>query len=508
MKGREAAKEKKYLLATIGAVAVLALVLVSIIYSIKPDYISSESAGAAEGVTEYSYLLSSNGPALALDSFSKELSSESRQGLELTVYESNLALVKEVRELELEEGLNLVEYRNVSGMVNPASVLFKDLRDSSTFVVEQNYEYDIASTAKLLEKYLGQQITVAAKEGESYTGTLLSYSDGIMLGTTQGIEVIRETERLSFPALPSGLQVKPSLVWKLYSASSGKRLTQTSYLTNGLNWNADYIAQVNENDSELDLSGWVTIQNHSGVTYPEADLTLMAGEIHTVSTNYAKASRGLYEEELAYAPAAMDRFGGGFSEESFFEYHAYKLGMPATLKESETKQISLMSAENIPVKKEYVYDSYNSEDVRTMLEFTNSQGIGLGAALPKGVLRVYKEDSGKQLQFIGEDYVDHTPKDEDIRVYIGDAFDILVERDMTSSEQPRKNCYKQSYSIEVTNRKESQVEVTVVEHLPRNAKILAASHDYEKKDAYTLEFRVPVKANESTTITYTEEHCW
>ncbi|MEW6295091.1 MAG: DUF4139 domain-containing protein [Candidatus Diapherotrites archaeon] len=466
-------------------------------------------------VKDYSYKVSSQKPAAALASFAGEETSSQKIGTELTIYNQNLGLVKEVRELFLKKGVNLVNYQDVASKIDSTSVLFSDLSYPSTMVLEQNYKYDLVSKEKLLEKYLDKEIEIEVndKDGtKKYSGTLLSYKDGIIIQTKDGVISLGSADKISFPILPEGLITKPTLVWSLYSENEGNRNVQTTYLSNGFNWRADYIAKVNNDDTAMDFKGWVTATNESGSSYPNAKLKLVAGDIRRVTAQPSVAYETLYKT-LGAAPSAEQ-----FIEEALFEYHLYTLDRTTDLMNNESKQISLLASENVPVKKEFIFDaskssywyygSSNTTKVEVKLAFKNSTESALGVPLPKGIVRVYKEDSQGQLQFLGEDEIDHTPKDEERRVFVGYAFDITGERKQVSSEQVAK-CYdRQAYEITLKNHKDSEVEVIVPEHMQSyyNWNITQNSDDFIKKDSRTIEFTVKVPANGEKKITYTVEY--
>ncbi|WP_231582916.1 DUF4139 domain-containing protein [Methanosarcina sp. MTP4] len=325
--------------------------------------------------------------------------------LEITIYEQDFALVKERREFELESGVNLVEYGNVAAMIDPASVMVEDPENRDTAVIEQNYEYDLVSSFSLLEKYLEKEITVTAGDGESYSGKLLNYEgNGVILeGKDGNVLMLQEVLKVEVPDA-SGLSTKPTLVWQLYSPVSGKRELLTSYLTGGISWNADYALISNADDTRADIRGWVSIDNRAGIDFEDAGLKLVSGEINRVST-----PQPVYEavEDEAVAEEAL--VGSPFTEEGFFEYHLYTLEKTATLKNNQEKQISLFTADSVPIKKELIYDSFSGDRVRVFLTLDNSKENGLGMPLPAGVFRTYKTDSAGDLQFLGEDRIEHTP---------------------------------------------------------------------------------------------------
>jgi len=443
-------------------------------------------------------------PQIIAEADAQQISSEGA-GVEVTVYNQNLGLVKDRREMDLSSGLNIVEFQDVASQIDPTSVHFKSITAPDRCIVEeQNYEYDLVSGHKLIEKYLGEDITVEVGN-KTYQGKLLSSSGGLILDMgDKGIITLGSYDNIQFPKLPQGLRIKPTLVWHLQNEVSGSHDVEVSYLTDGINWNANYIAVIDNNDKNTDLNGWVTINNNCGATFPDATLKLVAGDIHRVTP---EARGGMYMEDIAYAAKAAPQF----EEESFFEYHLYSLQRKTDLKDKETKQISLFTSSGVPVTKEYVYDAssywwYSSSQskVNVMIKLTNSEENGLGLPMPKGLVRVYKADSSGQLQFIGEDSIDHTPKDEIIRLYIGDAFDIAPERNVMESKQISDDTWRQEVKIELANHKDEDIVVTVKERLYCDWEITKTTHDYEKKDAWNVEFKVPVPADGEAVLEFTQ----
>jgi hypothetical protein len=424
--------------------------------------------------------------------------------ISLTIYNQDLALVKDMRELSFELGRNEIKFIDVAEKIDPTSVHFQVLNLSDkVYLLEQNYQYDLVSSNKILEKYLDKKIQIITKDGKLYEGSLLSFSsDGFTLMEKEGsIRILNRAEvvDLSFPSLPEGLITRPTLVWLLESKIKGKHEAEVSYLTTGINWHAEYVAVVDKEDKNLELSGWVSIDNRSGATYPEAKLKLIAGEVHRV---VERPVMPLYKAEV-------EALGMGapptFEEKPFFEYHLYTLQFPSTVRDNEVKQISLFPSSWVKVKKTYTYDGAREpKKVKVNLEFTNSPAEGLGIPLPKGKIRVYKEDVDKSLEFVGEDLIEHTPKDEKVRVYVGDAFDIVGERNRTQFKKISDNVTEETYEIKLRNHKEEKVEVTVIEHLYAytNWEILESNFKYEKKDANTIEFKIPLEKDQEQFVNY------
>ncbi len=447
------------------------------------------------------------------------------EGVDLTVYNQNLALVKDRRTLQLEEGINEVAFRDVASQIDPTSVLFRSLTDvTGTVVLEQNYEYDIVGSQKLLEKYIDQDIELVTEDGSAYTGTLLSGAQDIILQAGDGtvtIVKLGQVREFTFPELPEGLITKPTLLWQVEAAEEGTHNVEVTYMTGGINWQADYVLLLDSADEEIDLDGWVTLNNSSGATYRDARLKLIAGDIHRARDEFAYA-------EGAVLAAPMPAREPEVEEREFFEYHLYEVQRPVTVKDRQTKQIEFATASDVSVDKFFVYDasqypypvyqpitepSYGdtgNRKVMVMLEFENSEQAGLGIPLPKGKVRVYKEDIDGSTQFIGEDRIDHTPRDETVRLYLGDAFDIVGERVRTDFRKPGSRSIEESYEISIRNHKDEDVEVRVVEHMFRwtEWEITKETMEHVKTDAQTVEYHLEVPADGEVTFEYTVFYRW
>jgi hypothetical protein len=427
------------------------------------------------------------------------------RNISLTIYNQDLALVKDTRDLSFVSGRNEIKFSEVAEKIDPTSVHFQVLSaPEKIYLLEQNYQYDLVSSDKILEKYLDKNIQILTKDGKFYEGVLLSYApDNLTLREKENsIRIVNRAQviDLSFPKLPEGLITRPTLVWLLDSKIQGKQKTEVSYLTNGINWHAEYVAVADKDDKNLELSGWVSIDNRSGTTYPDAKLKLIAGEVHLVQeVQPPPMYKGVLALERATAAPPT------FEEKPFFEYHLYTLQFPSTVKDNEIKQISLFPNSTVKVNKIYVYDGAREpKKVKVNLEFKNSKEEGLGIPLPKGKIRVYKVDVDKSMEFVGEDQINHTPKDEKVRVYVGDAFDIVGERTRINFQKISDNVMEETYQIKLRNHEDEKVEVTVVEHLYpyTNWEILENNFKYEKKDASTIEFKIPLEKNQEQIVNY------
>jgi len=435
-----------------------------------------------------------------------------RTSVAVTVYNQNLALVRETRSLPLDKtGVATLRFMDVPSKINPRTVHVQALSAAGPAVLEQNYEYDLISPEKLMEKYVGREVEVVEQADDLTTravkATLLSTNGGPVYRIGDRI-VIGQGGKVTLPDLPDDLVARPTLVWTLDVPKAGASPAEVSYLTDGMNWSADYVAVVDADDKKAGLSGWVTIDNHSGATFKDATLKLVAGDVRRVAPDR------LMEYEASAKVMRMAAGAPQFQEESFFEYHLYTLDRPTTVKDNQTKQLSLFSAGSVPVTKKLLLTGNTgwfrsalgtglpSEKVAVVLEIINAQSAGLGIPLPKGTVRVYKKDKSGAEQFVGEDAIDHTPKDETIRLHVGDAFDIVAERAQTDFKavSPRQN--ESAWTISLRNRKDEDIVVTVREPMGGDWTLLSSSIPGKKIDQQTLEFMVPVPKGKETKLTY------
>jgi hypothetical protein len=433
-------------------------------------------------------------------------------GVSLTVYNQNFAVVKERRLMQLAQGTSEVRFPDVAATILPESVQFTSLRPTGAKVLEQNYEFDLVSAEKLLDKYIDKKIRIVGRDGSLIEGTLLAADSGqLMLSGPGGVQLIprqNNVKDIQFSSLPEGLLLRPTLVWKVRSEKPGEHLVKIAYGATGINWRVDYRAVASADEKTMGVAGWVTINNQTGTTFQDAGLKLMAGDVHLVEQEQV---RERVTELAVYARVAAAR--PAFEEKSFAEYHLYTLGRRTTLANAQTKQIELLQVEKIPVTKVYLYQPGFGNRVATILEFKNAKATapGLGIPLPKGPFRVYQRDSDGQAEFVGRDEIDHTPKDELVRIRIGYAFDLAAERTQTANRrQAGVNWNGQDWRILLRNHKDQPVTIVVEEPLNGNLnwRILKSSHEYKKKDFRTLEYKVEVPANGQTIITYTVEYTW
>jgi hypothetical protein len=442
---------------------------------------------------------------------------DQRQQVMITVYNQDFGLVREVREVDLGRGPGEIEFRDVAGQIEPYTVSVRALDGRRLRVLEQNYRYDLLSPEQLLRKYVGRTITIYRWNSvkgveEPVQAEVLSVNQAPILRIGNEI-TYGVSGRMAFPEIPENLIAEPTLVW-LLDAVEGKRTIEVSYLTKGMTWQADYVMVVNDADTRADLTGWVTLDNRSGASYQNAQLKLVAGDVQRVRDDLA---RELGRVQAMRAVAEMDQ---QMTEEGLFEYHLYTLQRPTGVLNNEQKQVTLLEASGIALQKRLVLagdpyryrtqlgDVASSEKVSVFLEFTNSEASQLGMPLPKGIVRVYKADRAGAQQFIGEDRIDHTPRDETLRIKMGEAFDVVADR-RQMEWRVTGSCESQSlWAIELRNRKDERVEVDVLEPIGGDWTILESSHAWERVDARTFRFRVPVAAGDTTNISYRARVKW
>ncbi len=431
----------------------------------------------------------------------------SAQDISLTVYNQNRALVRDIRSLDLASGTGIVSITDVAAAMDPTSVHFKSATAPDKLaVLEQNYEYDLVGSQKILEKYVDHDIRLVTDKGEIMSGKLLSASgeDVVIQDEKGGIRIVKgkSIQNFDFPKLPEGLITRPTLVWQVDNAGPKKQDVELSYLTGGVNWHAEYVAVTDAQDKQLDVSGWVSIENHSGTAYRNAKLKLVAGDVNVVQE---RAAGGFMEDRAVLKAAAAPQF----EEKSFFEYHLYTLQRRTTVKNNETKQVALFPPSRTAAQKLFLYDGASYGDkVRVQIEFKNGKKEGLGMPLPKGKVRVYKQDTDGSLEFIGEDAIDHTPADEKVRLYLGNAFDLTGERVQKATRKVSNRSREEDYEIKLRNHKKEAVEIVVSERFWGDWNLTKQSAPSVKKDSRTAEFKIPVQPNSEAVIQYTVLLSW
>lgn len=451
--------------------------------------------------------------AMAADSAVFKSTADDQTAVEVTVYNSNMALIKDIRKVQLPAGQGELRFMDVASSIMPVTVHVKSVNQPEGFtVLEQNYEYDLMSPAKLLDKFVGKKIKLIEwKEyqdrKDTVEATLLSTNNGniyqigneIYLGHP-GIHVL--------PEIPENLIAKPTLMWLYDSQAREPHTLEVSYLTNNMNWAADYVLVLNKDDTAADLSGWVTLDNQSGAAYRNAKLKLIAGQVHRARPPQ------LYAPEADYSEMRLSKAQAQFVEQGFFEYHIYDLQRPTTIKENQTKQIDLLEATGAKTEKEMLVYGIQTfwtrqymqeipkQPVKVFVKFKNSQENHLGMPIPAGVVRVYKQDSGGKLQFIGEDRVDHTPKDEEVKLEIGEAFDVVAERKQTDYREITSHVAEVEWEVTLRNHKQEDVTVGIIEPLWGHWEVVSESHPHTKVDAFTIRFDVKVPKDGETKVVY------
>jgi len=437
---------------------------------------------------------------------------DDQTSVEVTVYNSNLGLVKDVRKITLPQGEGELRFMDVASYIMPVTVHATSLNAPDKFsVLEQNYEYDLMDANKLLDKYVGKNIKIVdwnefQDRKEIVEAELLSNNNGQIYKINNEIYLGHPGYKV-LPEIPENLIAKPTLTWLYDNSSKASQDIEVSYLTSNISWKADYVFLINQDDTMADLSGWVSLDNRSGTTYKDAKLKLVAGEVHRAEQNvYSDVSL-----EAGYAPRSKAQ---QFQEKAFFEYHIYDLQRPTTIKNNQTKQVSLLEAKNVKTEKEFLvygirtwYTRQYMEDlpkqpVNVYIKFKNEKQNNLGMPLPAGVMRLYKEDDANSLQFIGEDNIDHTPKDEEIKLKVGEAFDIVCERKQTDFKQITTRLYETEWEVTLRNHKEEAVTVGIIEPLYGNWKVISNSHPYDKVDAFTIRFNVKVPKDGEVKVKY------
>ena len=437
---------------------------------------------------------------------------------EITVYNQGFGLVKEARTLDLKKGRQTVGIEDVAAQIDPSSVSIRSLlAPDALTVLEQNYQYDLIGPTSILAKAVGERIRVVGPK-ETVEGVLISSpgqtGGGLVLRTDDGRIVLNPEGQITLAKVPEGLITRPTLLWDLLSDRDGTQNVELSYITGGLSWTADYVLTL-DGVGKAALQGWVTMNNQSGTTYRDAKLKLLAGDVNRATNNFDRQD-GLKSVMRAAAKES-------FNEESLFEYHLYTLGRPATIANKETKQLGLLTGDDVPVRKRLIVDAtrqygryYPQEGAigtgdiapQVRIEFINDAKSGLGMPLPAGRFRLYQRDASGSTQLLGEDRIGHTPKDEKLSLVVGRSFDVRATRLRTDFTKIGDNAARESFSIELRNRKETPETVEVIERAWGTWKVTAKSDDYVKEDANTIRFSIPLKAGEVRKVTYTVETRW
>ncbi|MGH9774864.1 MAG: DUF4139 domain-containing protein [Candidatus Acidiferrales bacterium] len=444
-----------------------------------------------------------------------------QKDLAVTVYNSNLALVRDVRQVTLPEGTFALRFEDVAASINPATVHFRSLTEPAKLnVLEQDYEYDLLDPGKLLQKYVGKEVTLVREVKESGStkweetkAVLLADNNGPVWKIGNEIVTGYDANSYRFPELPENLYSRPTLLWTLDNQGPREQKVEASYLTSNVNWSADYVLTVGRDEKAADLDGWVTLVNNSGTAYKNAKLQLVAGEVHR-----AEGQRQRYEMEMNAAKAAPPP---AFAQENLGEYHLYTLDRRTSIEDKESKQISLLNGSNIPIAKSLLVEAEESyyrlqqsignpipQTVKVYYQFKNDEKSGLGMLLPAGTVRVYQADAHGNTQFMGEDAITHTPKDELLHLYVGNAFDVVAERKETDYRRIASNVFEEEFAITIRNHKDAATSVEVREPIGGDWEVLSSDYKWTKLDASTISFQIPVEKDGAATLTYRVRVHW
>jgi hypothetical protein len=453
----------------------------------------------------------------AADTAERITTNADRQALNLTVYNGGIALVHDTRRLELHGGLEHIAWRDVGAQIQPVTALLESkTKPGSVRVVEQNFDYDVLQPSAILDKYVGREVTVVHDKAlpgqpQQERAKLLSTYNGIVLQYANRIETSVDG-RIVFPALPSDLRDQPTLVLDLAEAGAGTQDLDLSYITGGLTWRADYVGVVNSAEDRLNLNGLITLSNQSGTSFNDARLQLVAGNVNIVNPPSENQMRIMARPQSGAFQGPQQ-----IQEQSYFEYHLYTLSHPTSVLNKQTKQVSLLSAHDIPLRKtlemrggpDYYRNAANGDlgqhvKLGVYLTFTNKGG-DLGIPLPGGIVRLYKNDEQGTSQFLGSDNIDHTPRNEDVRLHVGDSFDVTANRKQTNFHIAGPYRYDSSYEFTISNAKTVPQDVLVVEPIPAEWTILSESSPHEKSSSNTATWHIRVPADGKTTLTFTVE---
>lgn len=477
-------------------------------------------AATAVATTALVWVLSSSTPPHAVDPASNNSTPVARDRdqteVALTVYNDNLALVRDVRAVRLPSGTLTLRFEDVAAALNPAAVHVRSLTAPAQLdIIEQNYEFDLLEPQKLLQKYVGREVTLVRRETENgasrereVKATLLALNNGPIWRIGNDIVTGLSADHIRFPELPANLYAEPTLLWRLHNTGPAAQELEVSYLTTGLSWNADYVLTLHPAGRTASLDGWVTLTNTSGTSYRDAALQLVAGDINRVKTRPESAD--MMKAQEAFRAAAVPQF----AQEAFADYHLYSLGRPTSVGQRETKQISLLGAADIPVGKRYIVNgdrmfyrtqrprAFTRDRVEVFYAIRNTRPDGLGQPLPAGTVRVFEADSRGQTQFVGEDRIAHTPENETIDLHVGNAFDVVAERKQTDFRRPSDDVWETAYEVRLRNHKTSGVRVEVNEPVGGDWQMIRSSHPFTKTAAFAAQFTVDVPAGGETTVIY------
>ncbi len=471
---------------------------------------------AASGAFVYPRFASNPASAASDQSRGSMTTLDDQTELAVTVYNSDIALVRDVRSLQMPRGSFDLRFMDIAATVNPATVHFRSVTEPSRVsVLEQNYEYDLLEPDKLLRKYVGREVTLVRNRQEAGStrteevqALLLSYNTGPVWRIGDEIVTGLHADHIRFPELPDNLYTRPTLIWTLQNDGAARHRVEASYLAQKLSWNADYVLTVARDDKVADLDGWVTVTNGSGTAFRNAKLQLVAGDLNRVREVLGARLARMEERDVRAASAPM-------AQEAFSDYHLYTLDRKTTINNNQTKQVSMLAGTGVPILKRYVVDGHNfyyhnaqrpgaplKDVVQVYYQFKNEEKASLGMPMPAGVVRVYQSDSKGGIQFVGEDRIGHTPKDETLRLKIGNAFDVVCERNQVDWEKIAGSTYEVEYEVTLRNHKTAPVTIEVNEPIGGTWRMLRSSHEWTKTAAWAAQFTVPVAAEGTATLKY------
>ena len=429
----------------------------------------------------------------------------------LTIYSSNVGLVRQVRSVPMDGGEQILQFTDVAASLIPESVNLRLIEGEKTYYArEKSFHYDAVSPEKILAKTMGHPLDIMTGDGEYIQGILLNaYPNSLLIGVDDGVKLIPRNDELLMHVsnLPEALVVRPTIAWRVSGLRKGTGKVELSYLATGLQWEATYMAILNKSSERIELESWASLRNDSGVTFDKAQVRLIAGDVKRVP-----GQRGVvYAAKEARSMAAAKYDGRALAEQrEFFEYHLFELRSPVTLKNNESKQFALRPRTTVETKKQFIYKpSQEAEKVGARILFKNEKKVGLGEPLPSGIVRVYQED-GNALVFLGEHRLPHRARSEEVAIPVGNAFDLTGERRVVDSRRVSERSERQSVTIELrNNKKKDAVTIMVQENLAhRNWRIEDSSHVYTRKDLRHIEFSIPVEANSKSRIAYTVLYSW
>jgi len=442
--------------------------------------------------------------------------------LSITVYNSDLALVRDVREISLPSGVFPLKFMDIAASVNPATVHFRSLSDSGRLtVLEQNYEYDLLEPQKLLAKYVGREVTMVRQQFEDNStrwvdvkATLIANNNGPIWRIGNEIVTGYPAGMFRFPSLPGNLYDRPTLLWTLENSGAQRQRVETSYLAGKLSWKADYVLTVNREETAADLDGWVTLVNNSGTAFENAKLQLVAGDLNRVRQELQVAGR-MYSQAQTVTEAAP------MVQQPFNEYHLYTLARRTSVNNNQSKQVSMLNATRVPLTKTYEVNGQSyyyrqvirpgapvKDPVQVIYKFKNDEASRLGMPLPSGTVRVYQGDSAGSVLYAGEDHVMHTPKDEQVSLHTGNAFDIVAERKQTDYDVLGSTVAEMEYEITLRNHKSVPVTVEVNEPIGGDWQMLSSSYQWTKTAAFAAQFTVPVEKDGTSVLRYRVRVRW